>query len=191
VGDWGKEIPAKLLEWALFGSLGYGIACLLEWRKRIHFAADDWRLQYLHIDSVGGWSYKETPTVSERTRGSGNQMRYLFTVRLFNKKSQAVGLHRISVQFTKGPWHRRRIVVEDKEPRYGEKQVRNGAVHHDDLSEMSLPSHDWAVERVIGYLDGAAQVSDADTVWFSAYSAEGKHFKWIVARLPGEIGAKP
>ncbi|MGE3818708.1 MAG: hypothetical protein AB7I30_04685, partial [Isosphaeraceae bacterium] len=61
-------------------------------------------------------------------------MRYLFTVRLFNKKSQTVGLHRISVQFTKGSWYRRRIVVEDKKPCHGESRIRAGAVHHDDLS---------------------------------------------------------
>jgi hypothetical protein len=55
---------------------------------------------------------------------------------------------------------------------------------------MSLPSHDWAVERAIGYLDDAAQVLDADTVWFSAYSAEGKRFKLRVASLPAKAGAK-
>lgn len=159
--------------------LGYVIRWVTEWRKKIRFVASGWSLQYAHQDSLGQVHYKDEPPVEsgKKKRGGHPVIRYKFMVEAFNKKSTPVGLHRFSVQFTKGPWlpwRGRSVVFRDDVLLHGD---------HVALGQMMLPPNAWAVENIVGYIREAPNAPDADAVWFVAYSAEGKRFRWRVADL--------
>jgi hypothetical protein len=178
VGDWAKDLPAKLIEWAAVGFFGFLVAQLLEWRKRIHFAASDWKLEYFHSDDEGNWWYDEQPiTESEKRQSAGGEIQYAFTARFFNKKSKTVGLHRVSIRFTKGPWYNRAVVFEDREPSHGRPKVRSGRVDYKKLGEITLTSHDWTTEDISGLVPKYEQLTSFDNAWFSALTAEGRKFK--------------
>jgi hypothetical protein len=179
-----KDLFAKIVEWALVGGLGYLIAVLMEWRKKIRFVVSDWKLQYFHMDSLGGWHYDENPPEDGKEIALGvNPIRYSFTLRIFNEKSKPVGLHRFLIQFSKGPWNKRQFLIQTDDLRHGPGRTQSGRVQFDSFSEMQLPSHEWAVEDVVGYLDFKPGLKEVDSVWFVAYSASGYRYRWRVARL--------
>lgn len=174
--DWSQEITPKVLEWIIIGFLGFVITRLMDFRRNIHLFVDDWKLQYFHIDDSGGWKYKDNKP-DDGKRGGSHDIRYFFTMRLFNEKSQICGLHRISIQFTMGPWYWRRVVFDDKKP------YRGDGKKNELLGELSLKSQDWTVVKVVGYID-EHQITNADSVWFIAHRAAGKRFKRRISNLP-------
>ena len=145
--------------------------------KRIRFIAADWRLLPLSKDSYGQMVHKENT--------AGSYIEYLFTVKFFNEKSTPIGLHRFSVLFTKGVLHNRQILFRDDEPRHwgGGRFILTSAVNHERLGEMSLTSHDWAVEHITGQCRDVATIQKADAVWLIAYSANGTKYEWHVIDL--------
>jgi hypothetical protein len=143
--------------------------------KRIRYTTSDWKLWYMFIGTRGGVSYRETPP--------GDSVKYHFTARFFNEKPFPIGLHRFSIQFTKGKSFKRQVVMRDDNPRHGELQIRAAAEYFEPLGEMVLPPRDWAVENVTGYSQDVSVIQKADAVWFMAYTADGKIRKWHVADL--------
>jgi len=143
--------------------------------KRVRFITSDWKLWYISQDSCGGMVYKETPP--------GISVQYHFTIRFFNEKSSPIGLHRFSIQFTKGTRRKRQVLMRDDQPRHGERQIRAAQVYYEPLGEMILQPRDWAVEDLTGYSRDAATVQKADAVWFMAYTADGRIHEWHVADL--------
>ncbi|KKK80346.1 hypothetical protein LCGC14_2824420, partial [marine sediment metagenome] len=118
---------------------------LTEWLKPIVFAADDWKLKYIAkaADSYGGAVYLDEPK-------NAGASKYTFRVRFFNKKSKAVGIHEISIEFTSGSGWLRKFEHEDVALGHGPFDFAGGACRQDDLKELTLAPHEWTADNVNG-----------------------------------------
>jgi hypothetical protein len=103
----------------------------------------------------------------------------MFDIRLFNGKSEAVGLHALTVEFCKGGWWSKRIVSRDDHSEHFVLALRN----HAPLTEMDLPSRLWASEHVSGIVREYAPLLDCDSVWLTAQTAQGRRKRWLVTRM--------
>ena len=56
------------------------------------------------------------------------------------------------------------------------------------LGEIQLPSREWAVEQVVGYLMWKSVLRETDSVWFVAHSPSGKRYRWKVADVSPKLG---
>jgi hypothetical protein len=151
------------------GAAGWVAKGVVDWRRPILFNSSNWKYRYEHRGSNGFCYFRDAPP-SNAARG---RVRFSFDVRIFNKKSRTIGLHRLAVEFTRGPWYRRTAVRRTERLRHAGEPLR----------EMALPSHDWAVRDVRGSLDDAPVRPDADRVWLTAEGAEGKRFRWRITEL--------
>jgi hypothetical protein len=174
------EWKAEILHLVAFVA-GAAITKVYDSWKRIRFVAEDWKLWYVSKDSEYAPVYNENPP--------GSSIDYYFTIKFFSEKPTPVGLHRFSVLFTKGVLHNRQILFRDDEPRHwgGGRFILTSAVNHERLGEMSLTSHDWAVEHITGQCSDVATIQKADAVWLIAYGANGKKYEWHVTDLKSQM----
>ena len=100
----------RLLEWAAFALIGWLAKALIDSRKRLRFEASGWKFQYMHREkntTTSNWFDKPFEQLDRDAKeGDMSRVRYLFTFRIFNEKSEATGLHKFSVMFTSGPRYR-------------------------------------------------------------------------------------
>ena len=164
---------------------------LWEARKRLQFFATDWKFQYLGRDSFGGWNWLDK-TEAELTegKGQGSNVRYLFTVKIFNEKSEAIGLHDFSVEFMKGKGFQQEILFQHDDLRDASVPVSPG-YGSPKLGEMQLPSREWEVEQIVGYPAWKSNLRETDSVWFVARSPSGKRIRWKVADVSRKLGKSP
>jgi hypothetical protein len=169
----------------LFGAI---TGSLWEKRKRLRFSADDWKFQYLKIDSAGGWHWDDK-TEREITEGKGtaSSVRYLFAAKIFNEKSEATGLHKLSVVFMKGEGRQRKKLFEHNEPLDASVPVQPGA-RSPKLGEIHLPAREFAVEQIVGYPGWNSILSETESIWLFARSPDGKPYSWKVADISHRLG---
>jgi hypothetical protein len=184
---------------AVLSQVAIGVICLLigalgtqlvQSRKRLRFAASDWKFEYFHMDSTGGFAWMDKPPLD--TKESAWTNKYSFSIRIFNEKAESTGLHRFSVQFTKGPRWAETILIQDDNPRRvpNSPSVSRTTSALESLGEMQLPSREWAAEKVVGYFDWKSILSETQTVWFVAHVPSGKGIRWEVARISRPLGAR-
>ena len=86
------------------GFVGYTIRWLQEWRKRIYAHVDNWQF---HMNK--GHPCQDLKRVE--TLADADWVECRFTVKFFNTKKIAVGLHRPKVEFVERRWLRRRKIL--------------------------------------------------------------------------------
>jgi hypothetical protein len=179
VASGGTEILLHGINTLVSVSAGAGLRWLYERWKRIRFTASGWTLLYGSQDSFGAVNL--SPGVPDTRL---HHVQYHFTVRIFNEKSSAIGLHRFSVLFTRGKGRSKKIVGQDDQLRHGKLQTARHQSYREKLGEMMLEPHAWAVEDITGYPEGMeTAVQTADAVWFVAHAASGERYEWHVADL--------
>jgi hypothetical protein len=161
----------------LTGALLYG---LWESRRGLRFDSSAWTFKFSKIDTVGAPYYDEIPPSD---RASLSPARYSFYFRIFNEKSEATGLHKFSVEFTKGPKHDTTILLTDTSPIKPTGYVYSPGARIPPLSEIQLPSRAWATESVAGFIKWTPALQEADAVWLIAHTPRGRKFRWRVAPL--------
>jgi hypothetical protein len=166
----------------LSASVGAGGAWLYERWKRIRLSADDWRLWYSYQDGEGGLASEPHPPDKPIT-----EITYNFTVRIFNEKSAAVGLHHFSLLFTKGRGRARVTLLRDDDVQHGGDVIRAGRRFNTSLRQITLQPKLWTVEDISGHIDdiveGGAAVRKADAVRLVAKTADGKRCEWHITDL--------
>lgn len=161
---------------------------LWESRRRIRFVAADWKFQYLEHDTEAGrrWNDKtERETAEDKVQGS--KVRYLFTVKIFNEKSEATGLHDFSVEFMKGKGFQQELLFQHDDLRDASVPVSPG-YGSPRLGELQLPSREWVVAQIVGYPGWRLNLRDTDSVWFVARSPSGKRFRRKVTDIFHRLG---
>jgi hypothetical protein len=85
-------------------------------RKRLQFIATDWSFQYMKNSSPGSSHFADKiETEIAEDKGQLSSVRYSFTVKIFNEKSESTGLHDFSVEFMKGKsFQQERLVQHDE-----------------------------------------------------------------------------
>jgi len=101
-----------------------GLACLVvggvlhfiwtvfnEWRRRVVFACEGWKVEYPETTASGELVYSTTPR-------KGVTAEFRVMARFYNTKSKSVGLHKFGVVFSKGgisrrKWFRRVLLTVD------------------------------------------------------------------------------
>lgn len=160
---------------------------LTERLKPIVFAADDWKLEYI-AKAPNDNGQKVCCNEPENAGDS----KYRFKVRFFNKKSKAVGIHEISLEFTRGSGWWRKVEYEDRALGHGPFDFAAGMPRHDDLKELTLARHEWTADNVNGHTgeEGTKAIARSDAVWLTASGTDGKKRRWLVVDL-GKAGPSP
>jgi hypothetical protein len=178
-GGWNDAL-LHIVNSGVSATAGVGVAWLYERWKRIRLAADDWRIWYSFEGAEDG-STVEQPPPDKPIKSIG----YGFTARLFSEKTAAVGLHRFAVLFTKGKGRTRKVLIRDEDVHHVGQFIRQCRKVAGPLKQMTLQPKLWTVEELSGHIGEAtaAGVRQADGVWLTAETADGKSFQWHVTNL--------
>lgn len=178
-GGW-TDALLHILNSGVSATAGVGVAWLYERWKRVRLAPDDWQLWYGYEGAEGGMATVPPPPETPIVR-----IMYGFTARWFSDKTGAVGLHRFAVLFTKGKGRARKVLIRDDDVQHVGQFIRQGRKVAGPLTQMTLQPKLWTVEELSGYVGEAmtAVVRQADGVWLTAETADGKSFQWHVTDL--------
>jgi len=176
---WGQVLP-EVVKVIVVSAITLICVRVYDWWKRIRVFADRVELKWYTISG----HYNEEVQTDKPDEAITAQ--WHFVVRFFSRKSQAIGLHRIAVEFTKGrPWFRRQVLIRDERPvsRYIPTQ---SSWNIDYLEEILIKPAEWSTENVRGKVTGEqlAALKDSDSMWLAAETDAGKKKRWLVARLP-------
>ena len=185
------QIVIGVVTGAICLAIGFVAGAAMEWRRKVRFHLSGWKLQSNYVEASGGYG---TDDCVPAEVFKGENIIYSFKIKIFNEKSKPIGLHRIAVEFTKGPWYNRRIVARHENLRCGDEKRRGegNIPYRDPLERMDLEPHKWAVADVFGVIEVTVAFKEADAVWFVAHSASGKRFKKRIFRWEmGREGDEP
>jgi hypothetical protein len=124
--------------WGIAKDVGVGVITfvagatlkgLYDSRKRIQFASSGWTFQFQHYGSEMSISYKTDPPAKWNLE-SKLTAAYSFTMRIFNERPEATGLHKFSVQFTRQLPAKRLTLLQDDAPSHGRGSIVAGRVSH-------------------------------------------------------------
>jgi hypothetical protein len=152
---------------------------------RIHCYVDNWQCVMGNL-RAGDWVCEPTETLAE-----ASVVEFRFTLKAFNTKKIAVGLHRARVEFVERRWLRRRRILATENVNWLEYagERRPFATYH----ELSLPSREW-VTPFTEFCFGDARLRDYDervrpldfancnAVYFTAETAEGSKKRWLIRK---------
>jgi hypothetical protein len=172
----------------LAGAIGWLELRFWESRKKLRFRATDWTFQYLKVDTEFGRNWVDkTETELTRDIDKGSSVRYVFTAKIFNKKSESTGLDELSVVFMKGKGLQRQILFQHEDLCDASAPVSMGS-SSPKLGEMQLPSRELSVKEIVAYPEWKAILRETESIWFFARGPSGKRYSWKVTDISQRLG---
>lgn len=168
-------VLTEAIKWLVVGLLGFLAKVAYDATKRLYFRPTGWSMTFPVDDKAGGVSYEDKPAASPAARIE-------LTIRFFSRKSHAIGLHNLAIEFGRTTWFTRTVLHRCDELYCGPGEFIAHQMHFGTLGEFVIEPNAWTTVGVHAFIDDATQLRGS-TVWLVGETAEGRTQRWKVTRV--------